>query len=119
MAIDVRTSEYQDAIRLEVIGEVDGSTAPVMQERVLAAAGPDCRLLLDMSSVEYMSSAGLRVMLLLFRQISSNSGKVVLVGLSEDNKDNMTATGFLKYFSTAETLDDGITVLNNWQKGEE
>ncbi len=66
------------------VGDIDGSTAPVLQDQILAVAQPGCRLLLDMTQVSYMSSAGLRVMLLLHRQISGGKGKVVLVGLSED-----------------------------------
>lgn len=113
MAISVNVKPYGDATQLEVSGDVDGSTAPELQEHVLGAAGPGCRLLLDMSQVSFMSSAGLRVMLLLYRQISSNSGKVVLVGLSEDLQDTMSATGFLKFFTIAATLEAGAEALNN------
>jgi anti-sigma B factor antagonist len=63
-----------------------------------------------MTNVSYMSSAGLRVMLLLHRQISGK-GKVVIVGLNEDIKSTMSATGFLKFFTTADTLDEGVTAL--------
>jgi anti-sigma B factor antagonist len=51
-------------------------------------------------------------MLLLYRQISSNQGKVILVGMSEDLRSTMQATGFLKYFSLADTIDDGVASLS-------
>lgn len=91
-----------------VNGEVDGSTAPALQERVLAVVTPGNQVILDMTNVPFMSSAGLRVMLLVYRQLKDNGGKVVLVGLSENIRDTMNATGFLKFFSTAETLDSGL-----------
>lgn len=112
MGLSVNVKLVGDTTILEVSGDVDGSTAPDLQEQVLAAASPGCRLLLDMSQVTFMSSAGLRVMLLLYRQISGNSGKVVLVGLSEDLQDTMSATGFLKFFTIADTLDAGEQALN-------
>lgn len=97
---------------LSVSGDIDGATAPALQEQVLAAAKPDCKMLLDLSGVNFMSSAGLRVMLLLYRQISSNQGRVILVGMSEDLRSTMQATGFLKYFSLADTIDAGIADLS-------
>ncbi|MBL8131643.1 MAG: STAS domain-containing protein [Anaerolineae bacterium] len=113
MALSVNVTEHPGYSIAAVVGDVDGATAPELQEAVLAAAGPGCRLLLDMSQVAYMSSAGLRVMLLLYRQISANAGsKVVLVGLPEDVQETMAATGFLKFFTIADTLEDGAAALN-------
>lgn len=109
MEVNVRTQG--DVTILEASGDVDGSTAPILQEQVLAVAKPGCKLMLDMSKIDFMSSAGLRVMLLLHRQISGGSGQVVLVGLSDEIKDTMTATGFLKFFTTTNTLDEGLAVL--------
>ncbi len=109
--MEVQVKPYGDATVVEASGDVDGSTAPQLQEQVLAVAQPGCRLLLDLSNVDYMSSAGLRVMLLLHRQITGK-GKVVLVGLNDDIKSTMSATGFLKFFTTADTLDSGKTALD-------
>lgn len=109
--MDVQVKPYGDATVVEASGDVDGSTAPELQEQVLAVAQPGCRLLLDLSQVSYMSSAGLRVMLLLHRQVSGK-GKVVLVGLNEEIKSTMSATGFLKFFTTADSLDEGKASLD-------
>jgi anti-sigma B factor antagonist len=109
--MDVQVKTYGDATIVEAAGDVDGSTAPTLQEQVLAVAQPGCRLLLDLSQVGYMSSAGLRVMLLLHRQVSGK-GKVVLVGLNDEIKSTMSATGFLKFFTTADTLDAGKALLD-------
>lgn len=111
--MDVQLKPYADATVVEVAGDIDGSTAPALQEQILAVAQPGCRLLIDMSRVGFMSSAGLRVMLILHRTISGGTGHVALVGLSPDIKDTMSATGFLKFFTTADTLDAGLQALDN------
>ena len=108
MDVQVRTQEAVTVIAVQ--GDIDGSTAPTLQERVLAHAQPGCKLLLDMSGVSFMSSAGLRVLVLLQRQISGK-GAFVITGLSESLKDTLTATGFLKFITTADAVDDGIKVL--------
>jgi anti-sigma B factor antagonist len=48
------------------------------------------------------------MLLVLYRTITSQSGKVVLVGLSEDIRDTMLMTGFLDFFTYFDTLDDGL-----------
>lgn len=110
--MNVNVREESNYVLLEASGDVDGATAPTLQEAVLGAAKPDCRLLLDMSRVEYMSSAGLRVMLLLHRQITAGKGKVILVGLSDDLKATMRDTGFLKYFVVADDVSSGAAALD-------
>jgi anti-sigma B factor antagonist len=96
---------------VEMAGDVDANTTPIVTDQVLPLVLPQCRLLLDMTKVLYMSSAGLRMMLLLYRQASSQNGHLVLVGLSEEIQDIMSITGFLDFFTTCKTLDSGLKTL--------
>ena len=96
---------------VELVGDIDGSTASIVQEQVLPLAQADSRILLDLTQVPYMSSAGLRMLLSVYRQISSHNGQVILVGLSEEIRDTMSITGFLDFFTTRETLDTGLEAL--------
>jgi anti-sigma B factor antagonist len=96
----------------EIIGEIDGKTAPEAQARILPLAAPGVRLLVDMSQLTYMSSAGLRTMLMIYRTVSSNKdAKVVLCGLTNDIKDMMRVTGFLSFFTVSDTYADGLAAL--------
>jgi anti-sigma B factor antagonist len=92
-------------------GDLDGNTAPLAQEQILAVCGPGTRILLDMTKLDYMSSAGARTMLLVYRQIKGNNGAVALVGLNQEISDMLSVTGFLDYFVVAGTVDDGIAAL--------
>ena len=64
-----------------------------------------------MSRVAYMSSAGLRVLLSTYRQARSNNALLLLSGLSEELRDTMSATGFLSFFVTYETLAGALESL--------
>jgi anti-sigma B factor antagonist len=55
-----------------------------------------------MAGVDYMSSAGLRLLLLVYREFAAKKGKLVLVGLSPDIRAVMSHTGFLSFFKVAE-----------------
>ncbi len=107
------TSQLIGAVSVVAIqGDIDGNTAPVAQGQILPLIAADCKLLLDMSKVGFMSSAGLRMMLLIFRQVSGAGGEIVLAGLSEEIKDTMSLTGFLDFFTTCDTLETGLQTLN-------
>jgi anti-sigma B factor antagonist len=110
MDISTRSLDEQITI-LEVTGAIDGSSAPDLRDAIMTATEGGKRLLLDLHGVHFMSSAGLRVMLLLHRQLQQNDGRVVLVGLLEPIHDAMDATGFLKYFETAADIESGADVL--------
>jgi anti-sigma B factor antagonist len=96
---------------VELIGDIDGSTAPKVQEHVQPLAASGGRILMDLTQVPYMSSAGLRMLLSVYRQISGKNGQVILVGLSEEIRDTMSITGFLDFFTTRDTLDSGLEAL--------
>ena len=79
-------------IRLE--GELDALTAPAFQVEIdQAAEGEVDRLVLDMTSLTYLSSAGLRA-LVFARQKMADDVKIVLVSVSEEVEQTIRLVGF-------------------------
>lgn len=97
---------------LSVNGRIDANSSQELQDVVLDTAHHNRKLLLDLSNVDYMSSAGLRVMLLLHREIHENEGRVILVGLQERIKDAMEMTGFLKHFAVVPDMQTGLEMMS-------
>ena len=110
MKVSTEKHDRYAIVRLE--GNLDGQTAPSMQEKILSLIETHKNILMDVSQVEYMSSAGLRVMLLLYRQAKAHDGKAVLVGLSESIKETMEITGFLNFFTLSDTEEEGLKIVN-------
>ena len=112
--ISVMNIEFEtvDGITVATLfGELDSRTAPMVQEQLAAMPRPQARILLDMSGVSYISSAGLRALLMLYRQMAANNGQVALVGLAESIQDVMSVTGFLEFFAAYDTLEEGLAAL--------
>lgn len=109
MEIELRTLD--DILAATVTGVIDGRTSPLLEERLVPEIRPNAKILLDMSGVTYMSSAGLRVLLLLYRQVDARGGRVVLTGLSDMLHDTMAITGFLDFFVALPTVDAGLLAL--------
>jgi anti-sigma B factor antagonist len=109
MQINVRT---QDTVQIiQFVGEIDSNTAPDAQAALMGLMQPGAKIVLDMSQVAFMSSAGLRLLLLTYRTIKGNGGEVVLAGLSDDLKDTMEMTGFLDFFTHADNVDAALAAL--------
>ncbi|MGO8692469.1 MAG: anti-sigma factor antagonist [Rectinemataceae bacterium] len=109
MTVNVKSLRGVTVVSLE--GEIDGKTAPEVQERVLPLVEPGSKILLDMGKVPYMSSAGLRMLLSVYRQVTGKKGAIVLAGVEEDIRDTMSVTGFLKFFVIHETVESGVKAL--------
>jgi anti-sigma B factor antagonist len=109
--MDVAIRELGSVHVLELDGQLDGTTSPDVQEQILALLQPGSQIILDLSRVPYMSSAGLRVLLVLARQVEATGSRLVLVGLVEEVRDTMSITGFLGFFTACETLADALAFL--------
>jgi anti-sigma B factor antagonist len=110
--IEINVETLQQVSVVKLVGEIDATSAAVVQQKVLPLSLPGCKIILDLSQVAYMSSAGLRMLLSVYRQISSNQGRIVLVGLSEELQDTMSMTGFLGYFTVQDTLETGLQAFS-------
>jgi anti-sigma B factor antagonist len=107
MLITVKKSGNTEIV--EVAGSIDSKTAPDLQQNVLNIINESNEMVLDISNVSFVSSAGLRVLLMVYRQLKAKDGKVVLVGVSEEIQEVMHMTGFINFFEISPTLEEGLT----------
>ncbi|MFB2837203.1 anti-sigma factor antagonist [Floridanema evergladense] len=113
--MDITIKDSQNVTVVELVGEIDASTAPDVQKEVLPLAQSGNKILLDMSKVPYTSSAGLRFLLSLSRQVTAQNGQLVLVGVSEEIQDTMSVTGFLDFFTLSDDQEEGLQTLSDKQ----
>ncbi len=109
--MEIRQQTVDGITIVSIVGEIDGSTAPEVQAQVVPLIAADAKIVLDMTEVAYMSSAGLRMLLVVYRRVAGQGGTVVLTGLSQDLQDTMSLTGFLDFFDHYATVDDGVAAL--------
>jgi anti-sigma B factor antagonist len=109
MDIQIRTI---DGITItELRGELDTNTSREVQSRILAVVEPRGRMILDLTGVSYMSSAGLRMLLSLYRHTANRDAVLVLVGVAEEIRDTMEITGFWGFFTACESMDHALATL--------
>ena len=109
--MEVLVNSVNGATVVVLTGDIDGGTAPIAQSKILEQLVVGEGVILDMTAVSYMSSAGLRMLLSAHRSATAKGGSVRLVGLSEDLQDTMAATGFLEFFSTYPSVAAALASL--------
>lgn len=84
----------EGGIQLSVEGKVDTITAPQLQQAILTAFQKAKNVVLDMEQVGYMSSAGLRALLLGTKTASSKGGSLTLIHVQDAVMQVFKVTGF-------------------------
>jgi anti-anti-sigma factor len=98
--------QKNDVTVFVIEGRVDSAGASdmdaVLQE---AAAGGKHKMVLDMSGVTYINSAGLRTLADILTQNRANGGDLRLVALSPKVERVFKIIGFDKFFETFNSVD--------------
>jgi len=106
--------DFEDVDDITIVtmrGELDNRTAPSVQEAIMPIIQPNKKLLVNMSGVTYVSSAGLRTMLLLYREVDGQNGRIILCCLPEMVYDTMFITGFMDFFTASSSIEEGLQAL--------
>lgn len=80
-------------ITLSLIGRLDTNTASELEAAIHEINSVD--LILDCEKLEYVSSAGLRVLLLIQKKVNNSIKSFALTNVCEDVKEVLHMTGFL------------------------
>jgi len=102
----VKIDSKNDILVITISGSIDSKTAGELQNHIMEKVASFQKVLMNLAAVDFLSSAGLRVLLLIYRQLKANNGKVVLTGVSDEIRDVMTMTGFINFFELFNTLEE-------------
>ncbi|MFD0688697.1 STAS domain-containing protein [Actinomadura fibrosa] len=102
MSARVSPREEAGALVLAVAGELDANSAPELLAEILPQITAERPTRLDLARVGFVSSAGLRALLLAYRRARLLGARITLTGIQPDVEFVMAATGFLDLFDIEE-----------------
>lgn len=114
--MDILLRESGDVTIVELVGELNAVTQAAAQAKLLAAVRPNSKLALDMAGLSFMSSAGLRVLIMTHRAVVGKGGRLVLANLPEMISKTLQAVGLLDVLAHRDTLDEALAVLDGGAK---
>ena len=91
MTIEIKRSAQNTIIALG--GRLDTTTAPALDKMIREDLGDDTYLVLDVKGLEYLSSAGLRVLLYAHKKLQK-TGSMKIIHVREAVMEVLEMTGF-------------------------
>lgn len=90
-------------------GRIDSTNANIFEEKLAEVIGKENNdFIIDFKKIAFVSSAGLRVLLIAAKKVKPNGGAVILTGLSPEIQEVFDISGFTSIFSIFKTLEEAL-----------
>jgi len=114
--MQVSQQRYADALVLTPAGRIDNSTTDALRAdlnaHMAACRNEGDRLVLDFSGVDYISSVGLRVLMLAAKKAREQDGTIVVAGLQPVVREIFEISRFNLVFQCYETVREALAKIS-------
>jgi anti-anti-sigma factor len=110
--MNIQQTTHEGVSVMAPSGRIDTTTSAAVEESIRHAVDAGARdLVVDFSGVEYISSAGLRVFLLLAKRMRDLQGRLVLCGMPEPVRQVFRLAGFMPLFRVEPSREAALAGL--------
>jgi len=93
--MEITTKKSNDVLVVGIGGRLDTITAPEFEKNIMELISPENKkIVLDCAKLSYISSSGLRVILMTLKKVKANGGNLVICSLQESIKEVFNICGF-------------------------
>ena len=111
--MNVESRREGTSLVLKADGRVDGTNASEFQDAMKAEINDNDRaVVLDLQDLTYISSAGLRVVLLIAKDLQRQGAKIAACSLSDPVREVFVISGFDKIIPIHDSQDSAIGALS-------
>ncbi len=112
--MELKTQYDSDILIVTPAGRIDGSNAFDFQTAIDSAmADHNAAVIMDLSELTYISSAGLRVILLLAKKLKGQNSSLALCSLASSIMDVFEISGFGKIIPIHSSRSDAVSSLSS------
>lgn len=94
--LQIKKETAGDVLTAQIIGDLNVKTSPHLEEELTKSIGGMKKLILDFTDVEYISSAGLRVLLAMEKNMRRQGGSMTLSHVNPAVREIIRLAGFLQ-----------------------
>jgi anti-sigma B factor antagonist len=99
-----------DILILNLVGKLDTITSADLQKKTQEVLSDGhTRIILNFKDLNYVSSAGLRVLLMAQKRVKPSGGNVMLTGVQEQVMEVFTISGFTPLFSFFPSVEEALS----------
>lgn len=109
MSVQIHTTKEGQATVVQLQGKVDATSAPSVEQALLGVIDSGAKkLVLDCAGLDFISSAGLRSLLLAVKKMKASGGAIALAALQPHVKEVFDISGFSSLFVIHGSKADAI-----------
>jgi anti-anti-sigma factor len=110
--MEIIQAKSSDATILKLEGRLDTNTSSIFEEKLMGLINTnENKIVIDFTRLDFISSSGLRVLLLAGKKIKSVNGKLGLCALRKHVKDVFDVAGFTMLFSVFPSQEEAVKNL--------
>lgn len=110
--MEITEQKKGPVVLLTLKGRLDASTAGRLEEKLLALIdGGEKQFVCNFLQLEYISSAGLRVLLMAAKRLKAANGKIVLLSLKDQIREVFEIAGFAAIFPIFDLEEEAVKSL--------
>ena len=108
--MEITTTVYKRCDLIKASGRINSQTAPQLAEAMKALTDQErFKIVLDMTDVDFVSSAGLRIMIDVQKRCKRwNRGELVLACVPQRIHETLDLAGFVPLFSFYDNVVDAV-----------
>lgn len=112
LGLQIDTEEKGSIVVLHLDGRLDATSAPRLEEVLNShTEKPKCKVVLDFSRIDYLSSAGMRLLLSASKKAKGNEGTVAFCSLNDDVLEIIKMAGFERILHIYPTEQEALNQL--------
>lgn len=113
MSMDLQEENKGEATIFSLAGRLDSATAPSVEEKILESIRKNGThdVILDFSLLDYISSAGIRVLVHCHKELEKKHGHIFLAAVPKPIENVLYITGFLPYFKVYDGQSQALEAL--------
>ena len=107
--MEITTSKTEQALVVSMEGRLDAVSSPAAQEQLLALIDKgEHFLVMDLKALDYISSAGFRLFMMVIKRLNACNGKMALFGLQDHIKELFEIAGFNTLFPILSSEEEAL-----------
>lgn len=107
--MDIKEIKREDISIFKISGRLDSNTSPGFEEKILEAVESGShKMIIDFEDLEYISSAGLRVLNKATKQLKYSEGRLILCSMQDYIREVFEIAGFDSFLPIVSTMDEAL-----------
>lgn len=113
MGLNIEVEDSKEKKIIHIDGRLDAASTPILEKKLTQLISDGHKfILMNFSKVDYLSSAGMRLLLSATKKLKAIGGKITFCNMSDDVMEIIKMAGFEKILNIYNNENEALEALN-------